>query len=132
MRDCVKSTSYHDVKYYCLQNILVKKELTELKPVSDSLGPLHGVSTIQVGQGQVPHQYEVIKSMAPPMSCPSPTYIAVPATAASSMHGSQIYTQYNGQNYGTYTNASGQATMQGIISLLLLFHPTLSMHDANC
>ncbi|XP_020910178.1 paired box protein Pax-5 isoform X2 [Exaiptasia diaphana] len=95
------------------ENILVKKELTELKPVSDNLGSLHGVSTIQVGQGQVPHQYEVIKSMAPPMSCPSPTYIAVPATT-SSMHGSQIYTQYNGQNYGTYTtNTSGQTTMQG-------------------
>lgn len=86
-----------------------------MKPVSDNIGmhgPLHGVSTIQMGQAQPQHQYEVMKSMAPPMSAPSPTYIAVSASSPS-LHGNQLYTQYNGQNYIT-TSASGQHTMQGV------------------
>lgn len=79
-----------------------------MKPVSENTLGIHpsiGVSTIQVGQGQPP-QYEVMKTL-PSMSAPSPTYIAVPSSTASmQLHSSQMYNQYNGQNYSTYTNSN--------------------------
>lgn len=73
---------------------------------------LNGVSTIQMGQAQTPHQYEVIKTGSSPMSTQSPTYIAVSASSSSGHHGNQLYTtQYNGQHYGT--TPGGVTTIQG-------------------